>query len=133
MPNTNPEVIDAASMDLVTSIAKSKARCDYGIYFGASSDNAHVGPQFANQAVRAPPFSPIGERTIINDGSNPLQRNPTQQVALKMYLNQTFTRLRLDDMSTWMEHFTHWPKELPIVVHAEGKPTLFIYLFYLLF
>ena len=54
MPNTNPEVIDAASMDLVTSIAKSKARCDYGIYFGASSDNAHVGPQFANQAVRAP-------------------------------------------------------------------------------
>ncbi len=56
MPNTNPEVIDAASMDLVTSIAKSKARCDYGIYFGASSDNAHVGPQFANQAVRARPL-----------------------------------------------------------------------------
>jgi carbamoyl-phosphate synthase/aspartate carbamoyltransferase/dihydroorotase len=51
-----------------------------------------------------------------------------------MYLNQTFTRLRLDDMSTWMEHFTHWPKELPIVVHAEGKPPLIIYLFnYLLF
>jgi dihydroorotase-like cyclic amidohydrolase len=53
MPNTNPEVIDASSMDLVTSIAKSKARCDYGIYFGASSDNAKVGPQFVNQAVRA--------------------------------------------------------------------------------
>lgn len=38
-----------------------------------------------------------------------------------MYLNDTFSNLRLDDMTTWMEHFTHWPKELPIVVHAEGR------------
>jgi len=41
-----------------------------------------------------------------------------------MYLNQTFSNLRLDDMTTWMEHFLQWPRELPIVVHAEGTPKL---------
>lgn len=51
MPNTNPEIIDEASMSLVTKLAEEKARCDYGLYFGASATNAHSGPQFVGQAV----------------------------------------------------------------------------------
>lgn len=51
MPNTNPEIIDEASMNLVTELARQKALCDYGIYFGASADNARTGAQFVNQAV----------------------------------------------------------------------------------
>jgi carbamoyl-phosphate synthase/aspartate carbamoyltransferase/dihydroorotase len=38
-----------------------------------------------------------------------------------MYLDQTFGPLRLDDMVLWMEHFKQWPKNLPIVAHAEAR------------
>ena len=38
-----------------------------------------------------------------------------------MYLDQTYGPLRLDDMSLWMEHFKRWPRNLPIVAHAEGR------------
>jgi carbamoyl-phosphate synthase/aspartate carbamoyltransferase/dihydroorotase len=40
---------------------------------------------------------------------------------LKMYLDQTYGSLRLDDLVLWMEHFKNWPKELPMVAHAEGR------------
>jgi carbamoyl-phosphate synthase / aspartate carbamoyltransferase / dihydroorotase len=40
---------------------------------------------------------------------------------LKMYLDQTYGPLRLDDMALWMEHFKHWPANLPIVAHAEAR------------
>jgi carbamoyl-phosphate synthase/aspartate carbamoyltransferase/dihydroorotase len=40
---------------------------------------------------------------------------------LKMYLDQTYGPLRLDDMSLWMEHLASWPRRLPIVAHAEGR------------
>ena len=40
---------------------------------------------------------------------------------LKMYLDQTYGPLRLDDMTLWMEHFARWPKALPIVAHAENR------------
>ena len=38
-----------------------------------------------------------------------------------MYLDQTYGPLRLDDMTLWMEHFKHWPHQLPIVAHSEGR------------
>ena len=38
-----------------------------------------------------------------------------------MYLDQTYGPLRLDDMTLWMEHFKHWPQNLPIVAHAEAR------------
>ncbi len=41
--------------------------------------------------------------------------------ALKMYLDSTFGELRLDDMTLWMPHFGAWPKDRPIVVHAESR------------
>jgi carbamoyl-phosphate synthase/aspartate carbamoyltransferase/dihydroorotase len=40
---------------------------------------------------------------------------------LKMYLDQTYGPLRLDDMALWMEHFRQWPRRYPIVAHAEGR------------
>ena len=50
------------------------AYCDYGIFVGAAVDNATTLPVLSKQAL-----------------------------ALKMYLNETFTSLRLDSMETWME------------------------------
>ena len=50
------------------------AYCDYGLFVGAAVDNATILPELSKQAL-----------------------------ALKMYLNETFTSLRLDSMETWME------------------------------
>ena len=54
--------------------ARAGARCDYGLYVGASSSNATSLPHLSSQAL-----------------------------ALKMYLNKTFSTLKLDSMETWMK------------------------------
>ncbi|KAK2178546.1 hypothetical protein NP493_539g02066 [Ridgeia piscesae] len=88
----------------ITMLAASTARCDYGLYVGASKDNATTLPLLARDCV-----------------------------GLKMYLNDTFTTLKLDSVTSWMKHFEHWPKTMPIVVHAEGQTTAAILLFAELF
>ena len=40
-----------------------------------------------------------------------------------MYLNETFTTLRMDSVSDWIKHFQTWPKDVPMCVHAEGRTT----------
>lgn len=92
MPNTQPPVTDSQSMLQVLAAARRKARCDFAVYLGAGPDNAE---QIAGLAEGA--------------------------AGLKMYLDQTYGSLRLDDMSLWMAHFVAWPPESPIVVHAEGR------------
>lgn len=92
MPNTSPAVTDPNSLALVQKLAKAGCRCDYALYLGAASENASVLPSIAHQAV-----------------------------GLKMYLNDTFSTLKMDNVSLWMEHFEKWPKHLPIVAHAEKQ------------
>ena len=92
MPNTQPPISDAATLELALNAAGSKARCDYAQYLGAGPDNAAALPTLASRAA-----------------------------GLKMYLDQTYGPLRLDDLSLWMEHFAAWPKEYPIVAHAESR------------
>ncbi|KAF7235886.1 CAD protein [Varanus komodoensis] len=92
MPNTCPAVTDAGSFALVQKLAEAGARCDFALYVGASSDNA---------------------------GSLGLLAGAT--AGLKMYLNDTFSDLKMDNVSLWMEHFEKWPKHLPIVAHAERQ------------
>jgi len=38
-----------------------------------------------------------------------------------MYLDMTFGQLRLDDMTLWQPHFAQYPKNEPIVAHAESR------------
>lgn len=92
MPNTSPAVTDPPSLALMQKLAKAGSRCDYALYLGAASENASVLPSIASQAV-----------------------------ALKMYLNDTYSTLKMDNVSLWMEHFEKWPKQLPIVAHAEKQ------------
>uniref|UniRef100_A0A3Q2T4G5 Multifunctional protein CAD n=1 Tax=Fundulus heteroclitus TaxID=8078 RepID=A0A3Q2T4G5_FUNHE len=92
MPNTSPAVTDAATLALVQKLAKAGCRCDYALYVGASSDNAATLPSVATQAA-----------------------------GLKMYLNDTYSTLKMDNVSLWMEHFENWPKQMPIVAHAEKQ------------
>ena len=92
MPNTNPPIFDAETLDLAHTAAKGKARCDYGQYVGAGPNNADKVAELADKAA-----------------------------ALKMYLDMTFGQLRLDDMTLWMPHFEKYPKEYPIVAHSESR------------
>ncbi|NWZ30506.1 PYR1 protein, partial [Asarcornis scutulata] len=92
MPNTSPPITDATSFALVQKLAEAGARCDFALFLGASSDNASSLGPLAGAAA-----------------------------GLKLYLNDTFSSLRMDDVSLWMEHFEQWPRHLPIVAHAEGQ------------
>jgi carbamoyl-phosphate synthase/aspartate carbamoyltransferase/dihydroorotase len=92
MPNTKPPIFDTETLDLALGVACQKARCDYAQYVGAGPDNAALLPALASKAA-----------------------------GLKMYLDMTFGQLRLDDMSLWMPHFANWPKDAPLVVHAESR------------
>jgi carbamoyl-phosphate synthase/aspartate carbamoyltransferase/dihydroorotase len=92
MPNTIPPITGAASLALAEQAASRKARCDYAHFLGAGPDNA------ADLVALAP-----------------------RAAGLKMYLDQTYGPLRLDDMTLWMEHFARWPRALPIVAHAESR------------
>ncbi|NWT10785.1 PYR1 protein, partial [Vireo altiloquus] len=92
MPNTSPAVTDATTFALAQKLAEAGARCDFALFLGASLENAGTLGPLAGAAA-----------------------------GLKMYLNDTFSSLRLDDVSLWMEHLEQWPRHLPIVAHAERQ------------
>jgi carbamoyl-phosphate synthase/aspartate carbamoyltransferase/dihydroorotase len=92
MPNTRPPIFDAVTLDLALGAARQKARCDYAQFVGAGPENAVLAASLADKAA-----------------------------GLKMYLDSTFGELRLDDMTLWMPHFANYPKEYPIVLHAESR------------
>ena len=99
MPNTSPAVTDPSSLALVqkvgvcvvvhseidlwssfnsvlvsSQLAKAGCRCDYALFLGAASDNADILPSIASSAA-----------------------------GLKMYLNDTYSTLKMDNVSLWME------------------------------
>lgn len=92
MPNTSPAITDERALKFSLDAAKQKSRCDYAQYLGGSVSNSKTSSQLANQVA-----------------------------GLKLYLDQTYGDLKLDDITTWMPHFANWPKDAPLVVHAEGK------------
>jgi carbamoyl-phosphate synthase / aspartate carbamoyltransferase / dihydroorotase len=92
MPNTQPPLVDEASFERARTAARAKARCDYGLYLGAGSDNAATAAALAARTC-----------------------------GLKLYLDQTFGPLRLDDLGSLQAHIGSWPKHRPIAAHAEGR------------
>lgn len=92
MPNTNPPVTDAPSLELAHATAREKTHCDYAQFLGAGAENIDFAWELSSQTA-----------------------------GLKMYLDQTYGPLRLDEMTLWVEHIRRWPKESPIVAHAEGR------------
>ncbi len=92
MPNTQPPIFDSGTLALALKAAHEKARCDHAQYVGAGPDNADLVAELSERAA-----------------------------ALKMYLDMTFGQLRLDDMTLWKPHFEKYPKQYPIVVHAESR------------
>jgi carbamoyl-phosphate synthase/aspartate carbamoyltransferase/dihydroorotase len=92
MPNTQPPVVDAASLEQEQDGARKRALCDYGLFLGAGNDNVETAAGLAPKVI-----------------------------GLKMYLNQTFGPLQLTAKAAVAGHMANWPAEKPIVVHAEGR------------
>jgi carbamoyl-phosphate synthase/aspartate carbamoyltransferase/dihydroorotase len=92
MPNTQPPVTDGDTLTQALNAARHKARCDYAQYLGAGPNNAEKMASLASRSA-----------------------------GLKMYLDQTYGELRLDEMDLWLAHFANWPRHRPIVAHAEGR------------
>ena len=91
MPNTQPPLTDNASLQAALAAAAAKARCDYGIYAGGTTLNA------AAVAALAP-----------------------HTTGLKLYLNETYGQLRIDDLAVLQAHMQAWPATRPLLCHAEG-------------
>jgi len=92
MPNTQPPATDAAGLQAVLALAAAKACCDYAQYLGAGTENA----------AELLPWLPSGR--------------------FKMYLDQTFGPLRLDEMTVWQEHFKRWPPPFPWLYTLRDAP-----------
>jgi dihydroorotase len=89
MPNTNPPTTDGPRLAAARA-AHADALCDVGLFLGATDDNAAACAAAADAAC-----------------------------GLKIYVNETFGPLRIDDLSVLATHFASWPRGKPIVLHAE--------------
>jgi len=99
MPNTRPPLTDEATLAAAQAAGRQRARCDYALFLGGGADNAAEAASLAPQAA-----------------------------GLKLYLDQTFGPLRLDDLSSVRAHFAAWPKARPVAAHAEGRSLAFVLL-----
>jgi dihydroorotase len=94
MPNNSPPTADAPSLQSKHQVASSRAVCDYALFVGATPGNA--------EGVGKLPGA----------------------VGLKIYMNETYGPLRVDDLDSLMRQFQAWPADRPIAVHAEGISAL---------
>jgi len=91
MPNNSPPVLDGESLDHKKRLAGGKALCDIGFYIGATEGNPVQCTAAAGEAI-----------------------------GLKIYLNQTYGPLRMQNLAALMSHFRSWPPDKPIALHSEG-------------
>jgi dihydroorotase-like cyclic amidohydrolase len=93
MPNTPPSTIDRAALDRKLAEINAQAVCDWGLYFGASQSNNQEAYPHTIQDV----------------------------CGLKMFNNATTGDLLIADQPTRDRHYSAWPGEKIIAVHAEGE------------
>ncbi len=92
MPNTTPPVVTPAALAATQRQAQPAIFCDVGFFVGASPAHTAELPALAEAGV-----------------------------ALKIYLNDTFGPLRVDDLPTLHACFRNWTRAKPIAIHAEGQ------------
>lgn len=92
MPNTSPPLTTPAALETARREAAAGARCDVGLFAGASPEDVDLLPALAPHSV-----------------------------ALKIYLNDTFGPLRVDDLPTLRACFFTWPQNKVIAMHAERQ------------
>ncbi|MCK6627036.1 MAG: amidohydrolase family protein [Anaerolineae bacterium] len=91
MPNTNPPLATLSVLEAARQQAQRSIYCDVGLFAGASPTLVDQLPLLTNRAV-----------------------------ALKIYLNETFGPLRVEDLPTLLACCRRWPRTKVIALHAEG-------------
>ena len=92
MPNTSPPLSTPEAMQATYQLADNNIFCDVGLFAGASPEEITQLPTLAPHAK-----------------------------ALKIYLNDTFGPLRVEDVPTLRACFQTWPREKMIAMHAEKQ------------
>ena len=92
MPNTSPPLANVHTYMATRNTAVREARCDVGLFAGASPEHVSELPALGQIAP-----------------------------ALKIYLNDTFGPLRVEDVQTLRACFQLWPREKMIAMHAEKQ------------
>ena len=91
MPNTAPPITDLSSLTGAVALADSKAVCDFGFFVGATPNNAAAAAALTTAA------------------------------GLKMYMGSSTGSLLVDEIHSQYDHFTTYPPQRPIAVHAEDE------------
>lgn len=91
MPNTTPPITGETSLALAEERAATGARCDYGLFLGATDDNVALPVRLQRRAA-----------------------------GLKIYVNETFGPLRVESLDVIHAHVRNWQGPGPVAVHAEG-------------
>ncbi len=92
MPNTTPPLATVQVLEETRQHAQTAIYCDVGLFAGASAAHLDQLPYLATYAV-----------------------------GLKIYLNDTFGLLRVDQLATLQACFERWPRDKMIALHAEGQ------------
>ncbi len=92
MPNTTPPLTTPEIIEQAHLQAQANIRCDVGLFAGASPEQIHHLSALA-------PLS----------------------AGLKIYLNDTFGPLRVEDVPTLIACFRDWPRHKMIAMHAEKQ------------
>lgn len=92
MPNTQPPVTTQRAFREKARRAAAQVVADVGLFFGAAQD-----------------------------GSTGYLPDASAACGLKVYVNETFSTLRITQLPALIAHFAAWPGPSPIAVHAEGN------------
>jgi len=95
MPNTDPPVVDGSSLRRTISLAMSKAVCDFGLFVGATSDNA-------------------GEVAGL-----------VEAAGLKLYMGSSTGSLLVADLAGQMAHFERYPGVIAVHAEDEEAVAYF--------
>lgn len=91
MPNSPVATTSVSALADKAALAASLARCDFGLYIGATGDNA-------DEAGAA-----------------------TDAVGLKLYMGSSTGNLLVADLKAQHRHFVAYPSARPLAVHAEDE------------
>jgi len=90
MPNNPQPTISLKAIIRKKKIAAKKCVCDYGFHFGADNKNWLLHPKAAKKTY-----------------------------GIKVFMDQTTGPLLVTDLKILENHFLNWPKDKPLMVHAE--------------
>jgi len=92
MPNNPEPTISPESLQRKITLAGNRVYCDIGFHFGATAKGVEYFEQVKGEVF-----------------------------GLKVYMNHTTGTLLMEDKEELNRVFAGWPREKPIIVHAEGE------------